>query len=133
MTEKDIEADLKFEAELARRPGGAKQMCKYCWYWDVNSWELEDLEKEIARGAHLSDMNGACRRHAPRAIERLRDQATELLGKIALAAEKLAGIEHEDDPQETIYYTTSIYGNEIHQWPLTNAHDWCGDFQERGP
>ena len=115
-------------AHRARRPNGAAQACKNCCYWDIRSFEIKQLETERAANEVFSDLMAECRRHAPYPMERHIGHMTSLLGLIAWSVEKTANVKHESD---NIYSADTIAENEVNEWPMTNANDWCGDFLKR--
>lgn len=100
-------------AEREARPKGKVHRCDKCWYWELHS-----------RGKmHDDDRMGECHRHAPRILPR---HVGKALGLIAWSAEEGANVEHQDD----FDYLHEEW-EDYFDWPLTPAHEWCGDFLER--
>jgi hypothetical protein len=116
-------------AERARRPGGADTVCQKCAYWSATNWGRKQLEKDNSEhGGIWSDVFGFCKRRAPTPIPALLYQMAQLIGEIAI-------IQHEAHnytlTENRDYDMDGRNVFEVHEWPLTNANDWCGEFTGR--
>jgi hypothetical protein len=115
------EIEAKFDAERAARPGGFATRCGRCLYW-----QIEFLERDSED--HPEDWQGECHRRAPTSSQWFFSLTAELIGKIAWAIEEQQRIEHE---RFTEYVPGEAAGAQRALFPVTSAHNWCGEFVER--
>jgi hypothetical protein len=97
-------------------------------YWmPSNRWDEADLIKDNDRSGIWSDVVGECHRRAPSPTQAMMSRIASLIGEIAWASNEIANIESEEHGDYELG-ATDIY--HIHEWPMTGANDWCGDFRQ---
>lgn len=93
-----------------------KDICARCRFWEFISRPEFDYAK------------GECRRHAPAPIPRIISMIAEFASDAGWASMTAAHVEIDEAPYQE-RGGTGVY--EIHEWPITSASDWCGDFDQR--
>jgi hypothetical protein len=89
------------------------EKCSACRFWlYAGKDEIDD------------DTEGSCRRRAPVARSVIASYASDLIGQIAWAQYRAAGIE----PDLTEVWKPSEHENR-QEWPVTNSYDWCGEYE----
>jgi hypothetical protein len=124
----DAELNKQVLEERDRRPLGRTMLCQNCIYWTpLGSFDQKELDEDNAKGP-FSDIFAECRRRAPVPLQHIILHTGQMTAQVAFAVNVLAKIkinEHDD------YEMGSVYEDQVHEWPMTNANDWCGEFVER--
>jgi hypothetical protein len=96
----------RWQGLLARhRPGGERTRCRNCIYWEVA--DVDALIDLIEEGDSIfSYVMGECRRHASRPMQ---------------------SIVRRDYFE---YLTEGVDEYDVHNWPQTDANEWCGEFRD---
>ena len=90
-------------------------ICGNCRFWEFKHKPSDD------------DAVGECLRRAPIPLQAIASMIGRALGAAAWAAEASADIEH--DEKRTDYTFDCVDQYEVHEWPLTQASQWCGDHE----
>ena len=75
---------------------------------------------------------GECRRHAPIPMSYVMTMIASFTGETGWAVNTMANVEMDPKEEETL--DRGAEGTEqfeVHQWPIVQANDWCGDFDKR--
>lgn len=131
-TSKYDDLALKELESFRQRPLGEKMRCQFCVYWALDSVFANKNRKQLAldndtKLGVYSDVSAECRRHAPVPQDITQDIQLEFLSRVTWVVEELARIKHTDKHDDI----GSTAEDHVHEWPMTNANDWCGDFVAR--
>jgi hypothetical protein len=110
-----------------QRPLGRTMRCQNCAYWEFPLRQKQQLDDDNAKGP-FSDIYAECRRHAPIPLQYVILHIGQLTAQVAVAVNILAGIKMSENDD---YELGSDYEDNIHEWPMTNANAWCGEFEQR--
>jgi hypothetical protein len=111
-----------------RRPLGRMMLCQNCIYWEIADYNCDQLIKDNAKGA-FSDVVGECRRCAPRPLQHIILHTGQMVARAAFALNTMAKIPINEEADD--YEMGSTYEDNVHEWPMTNANAWCGEFKKR--
>ena len=113
--------------ERDRRPLGRTMLCQNCAYWETRAFNRATLTEDNAIGP-WSDVVGECKRRAPVPQQHIARHIGQLTAQAAFALNTMANIEIDKDDD---YELGSVYEDQVHEWPMTNANDWCGEFKRK--
>jgi hypothetical protein len=111
--------DEEKKDERSRRPLGQEMQCRYCIFWELESWKEE--KKLVDPEEDDAGIWGECHRNAPKPLTDAMYKIGDLLGSIAWAAETAADIEHS---KTTSYDFEKEDREEVWFWPRTQPYSW---------
>lgn len=112
-----------WEKDKQERRGGA--VCQKCIYWEPDFLQAE-RQLVMDKESIWSDVLGFCHRHAPQPSMSMIHHMLQLIGESTWALNSIANIEN-DESQDYRPECRDVF--EVHEWPLTNANAWCGEFK----
>jgi len=121
------ETEHKVLAERDRRPLGRTMLCQNCAYWEISSYSEATLAEDNTIGP-FSDVSGECRRRAPVPQQHIVLHTGQLTAQAAYALNIMANIKIDENDD---YELGSVYEDQVHEWPMTNANAWCGEFKRK--
>jgi hypothetical protein len=97
------------------------EFCGLCRYWEFD-------HRPFGRNAL-----GECHRHAPVPGQQVMSLIAQLLGHVAFNTAAAANLDSKD--AEELFHETELHSSfQVHEWPITESSEWCGDFALRaGP
>jgi hypothetical protein len=111
--------------EYDQRPLGRTMLCQNCTYW--GPFDQKQLDEDNIKGP-FSDIFAECRRRAPVPLQHIILHTGQMTAQVAFAVNILAKIKINENDD---YELGTVYENHVHEWPMTNANDWCGEFKRR--
>ena len=93
--------------------------CDTCEFWELGGEHTPESQFE----KHVDDREGYCRRHAPAPFNF--DFANEVLKHLT----HLSWQACTEEEQKTEFKDWETAGLGARAWPVTCAHDWCGEWK----